>query len=79
MGEGGSICPGVALSYVLRGGAVHVAHLFGLQAMQAALKAGDGETWHGSFLKADTYWGWVPFSVVYVGFTWVTGSGCCRV
>jgi hypothetical protein len=41
--------------------AVHVAHLLGLQAMQAALKAGDGETWHGSFLKADTYWDWVPF------------------
>jgi hypothetical protein len=43
---------------------VHVAHLLGLQAVQAALKADDGETWHGSFHKADTYWDWVPFSGV---------------
>jgi hypothetical protein len=66
---GGLICPGVALPYVFRvrlgeSCAVHVAHLLGLQIMQAALKADDGENWHGSFLKADTYWDWVPSSVV---------------
>jgi hypothetical protein len=32
--------------------------------MQAALKVDDGENWHGSFLKADTYWDWVPSSKV---------------
>jgi hypothetical protein len=66
---GDSICPGVALDNILKGRlgesrAVHVAHLLGLQVMQAALKADDGENWHGSFLKADTYWDWVPSSKV---------------
>jgi hypothetical protein len=44
--------------------AVHVAHLLGMQVMQEALKANDGENWHGFFLKADTYWDLVPFSGV---------------
>jgi hypothetical protein len=58
---------------------VHVAHLLGLQVIQAALKEDDEENRHCSFLKADSYWDWVPSRCVYVGFTWVTGSGCCRV
>jgi hypothetical protein len=44
--------------------AVHVAHLLSPQVRQAALKADDGENWHGSFLKANTYWNWVPSSGV---------------
>jgi hypothetical protein len=43
----------------------------GLQVRQAALKADDGENWHGSFLKADTYWYWVPSNgvqVLYMGY-----------